>query len=45
METFLALNGIYLTADDADCVPTLLQLASGELSEAGFADWLRENTV
>ena len=44
-ETFLALNGMCLTADDSDCVSTLLQLASGEISEEGFADWLRKNMV
>ncbi len=44
-ETFLALNGVYLTADDADCVSTFMQLASGEISEEDFADWLRKNTV
>ncbi len=45
METFLALNGVCLTAGDADCVSILLQLASGEINEEGFADWLRKNTV
>jgi len=44
VELFLALNGSVLTASDADCVMTLLAVASGELDEAGFADWIRRNS-
>jgi death-on-curing protein len=40
-ELFLRLNGFMLTANDADCIATILALAAGELDEAGFADWLR----
>lgn len=43
-ELFLALNGWVLDADDAACVLTMLAVASGELSEAGFAGWLRAHT-
>lgn len=43
-ETFLALNGVMLTAKDEDCVTTMLQLASGEIDENEFADWIRGNT-
>jgi death on curing protein len=43
MELFLSLNGWVLSADDADCISTMLALASGKLSEKGLADWLREH--
>lgn len=43
MELFLNLNGWILSADDADCVSTMLALASGKLSEKALADWLREH--
>jgi len=42
-ETFLALNGYELTADDLSCVVTMLRLAEGNLSEKDFADWIRAN--
>ena len=45
VELFLALNGCSLTADDANCVLTMLALAAGELSEAGFATWVRKHSV
>ncbi|MBL8501435.1 MAG: Fic family protein [Nitrosomonas sp.] len=32
-ETFLALNGIILTATDKDCVITMLQLVAGEMDD------------
>lgn len=41
VELFLALNGAELTADDQDCVLTMLSVAAGSLDEAGFAAWLR----
>jgi death-on-curing protein len=40
-ELFLALNGYDLVVGDAECVVTVLALASGELGEAEFAAWLR----
>ncbi len=43
VELFLALNGRRLTADDADCVLTMLAVASGTLDEAAFAAWLRRH--
>ena len=43
VELFLALNGHVLAADDAACVMTMLALAAGDLSEAGFAAWLRQH--
>jgi death-on-curing protein len=44
-ELFLALNGHLLEASDVACVLTMLAVAAGELDEAGFAAWLRANTV
>ncbi len=45
VELFLALNGWSATADDANCVLTMLALAAGELSEAGFATWVRKHSA
>jgi death-on-curing protein len=42
-ELFLACNGQMLTADDADCVMTMLAVAAGTLDEAQFADWIRRH--
>ena len=42
-ETFLALNGVELTANDVDCVLIMQDLAAGEITEAEFATWLRNN--
>ena len=44
VETFLILNGLDLTAGDAECVVAMLDLATGDLPEAGFAAWLRDHT-
>ncbi|WAC47633.1 type II toxin-antitoxin system death-on-curing family toxin [Asticcacaulis sp. SL142] len=41
VELFLLLNGFELTADDAVCVLTMLNVASGDITEADFADWIR----
>ena len=40
---FLYLNGFRLTASQADATMTVLGIASGDLSEAYFANWLRQN--
>jgi death-on-curing protein len=42
-ELFLGLNGWALEVSDADCVLTMLQVAAGEITEAQFADWLRQH--
>ncbi len=42
-ETFLALNGHGLTANDAELVVTFLALAAGELSEDELAGWFRDH--
>ena len=41
MELFLSLNGWNLTAEDKECITTMLALASGTLPEKSLADWLR----
>jgi death-on-curing protein len=43
VELFLALNGHELTADDADCILTMLRLAAGDTDEAVFAQWIRQH--
>lgn len=43
VELFLALNGHELTADDADCILTMLRLAAGDTEEVAFAQWIREH--
>ncbi len=42
-ELFLMLNGYKLQATDVDCIFTMLAVASSEMDEAAFADWLRAN--
>lgn len=42
-ETFIVLNGATLEADDLSLYPVYLGLAEGSLSEANFADWLRQH--
>jgi death-on-curing protein len=39
----LRINGRRLTADEASAASSMLALAAGEMTEAGFADWLRAN--
>jgi death on curing protein len=45
VELFLALNGHELIADDVACVLTMLDVASGQITEPEFADWLRRHTA
>ncbi|MBH1958458.1 MAG: type II toxin-antitoxin system death-on-curing family toxin [Burkholderiales bacterium] len=45
IELFLRLNGWQLSASDADCVLTLLAVASGEITEPDFAVWLRAHAA
>lgn len=42
---FLGLNGMRLTASQADATVAIFRLASGELSESELADWVRVNSV
>jgi death-on-curing protein len=39
---FLALNGYRLSATQADATLTMLLVASGDLTEADFANWIRQ---
>jgi death-on-curing protein len=41
VELFLAINGFDLSAEDADCVLTMLRVAAGELPEQEFGGWIR----
>jgi death-on-curing protein len=43
VELFLRLNGWQLQASDADCVLTMLAVATGDVTESEFADWLRQH--
>ncbi len=45
MELFLWLNGFELIASDAECVLTMLAVASSEWDEVTLAAWLREYTA
>lgn len=40
--TFLRLNGLWLRPDPVEGVHMMEDLASGDVSEAAFADWLRK---
>lgn len=42
---FLDLNGWELTASEVEAVVGVLALATGEMDEAGFADWLKTRSV
>ncbi len=42
---FLGLNSYKLTATQVNATLTMLAVAAGELDEANFAVWIRENTV
>ena len=44
-ELFLGSNGYRLVVGDADCVLTMLAVASGDITEDEFAAWLRQNIV
>lgn len=42
-ETFLLLNGLELTASDAELVVVFLALAAGEIAEEALAGWFRDH--
>ena len=44
LEVFLALNGLRLTATDAEAVVGILAMASGEFTDDEFILWVREHT-
>jgi death-on-curing protein len=39
------LNGLELTASDAECVTTFLDLAAGDLTDEQLADWITPHSV
>ena len=41
---FLILNGWELMAKEAEAVAAVMDLATGEMDEAGFSDWLKDNS-
>ena len=43
VELFLMLNGYELVADDGACVLTMLDVASGDITEEALAQWIRAN--
>ncbi len=45
MYTFLGINGLEIEAPEPAVVQLMLDVASGSLSEATLAEWLRKNTV
>ncbi|MDP2265029.1 MAG: type II toxin-antitoxin system death-on-curing family toxin [Thiobacillus sp.] len=45
MELFLLLNGYDLNASDAECVLTMLAVATGEWDETTLANWLHDHTA
>lgn len=42
-ELFLMLNGFRLAAADTQCVLTLLDVASGQITEEAFSAWIEAN--
>ena len=44
-ELFVRLNGYRLVVGDADCVLTMLAVASSDITVDEFAAWLRQNIV
>ena len=42
---FLRLNGFRLTATQHEATLTMLALAASDITEAAYADWLRNNTT
>ena len=42
---FLRLNDLDLISSDADKVLTMLGVAAGDISEPGFADWIRRHST
>jgi death on curing protein len=42
---FLDLNGWELMASEAEAVVSVLAVATGQMDEAGFSDWLKNNSL
>jgi death on curing protein len=45
LETFLVLNGCRFPVGDAEAVVMTLAMASGEIGDEEFTDWVRANVV
>ena len=45
LETFLVLNGCRFPVSDAEAVVMTLAMASGEIDDQEFTDWVRANTT
>lgn len=45
LETFLVLNGLELTAGDAEATVMMLDMAAGTVSDAAFIEWVRGSVV
>ena len=45
LETFLALNGLELTASDAEATVMMLDMAAGAVGDAAFIEWVRRSAV
>jgi death-on-curing protein len=43
LETFLSLNGYRLQVTDADAAVMIIAMASGEIRDVAFTDWVRAN--
>ena len=41
---FIFLNGWELTASEAEAVAAVVALATGEMDETGFSDWLKDHS-
>jgi death on curing protein len=41
LETFLILNGLELTASDAEATVMMLDMAGGQIDDAAFTQWVR----
>ncbi len=44
MEMFLMLNGFELSANDIECIVTMLSVAAGDTSDGELAAWIRANS-
>ncbi len=45
LETFLVLNGVALTAGDAEATVMMLDMAAGTVGDAAFIAWVRRSVV
>jgi death on curing protein len=45
MTLFLQLNGFRLVSEHVDKIRTMIAVASGEMPEDEFADWIRTHTI